>query len=361
MDKYGNNNIVFGKEWFEKHQGKLLFLLNNTFTKRWFRYVMRILECDLPINEKINHISPNSFTYRAKYLDDGRIELTTDFRTHDKFSKRLYFAFKPMWWMMHALDWIALDRVPELTKLSFGFTTLTQYPGSNGSDDPVDGHIINSGATYSTVRSAGTGTTADYTDTRIWVRTGFSASTYYVYRGYILFDTSSITSGATISSAVQSFVIGMGDKQETNAGHAKVHIVSSTPASTTALATSDYGNVGSTSYGSIVFGSLVSDGSTYNDITLDSNGRANVSKTGISKFGYRVDGDLNNGTPTGTNGCEIRSSNNSGTSTDPKLVVVYSTVVGPANLKSYNTNLSANIKSINTNLIANVKSLDTNV
>jgi hypothetical protein len=34
---------------------------------------------------------------------------------------------------------------------------------------------------------------------------------------------------------------------------------------------------------------------------------------------------------------------------------------GPANLKSYNTNLKANIKSYNTNLIANVKSIDTNV
>lgn len=34
---------------------------------------------------------------------------------------------------------------------------------------------------------------------------------------------------------------------------------------------------------------------------------------------------------------------------------------GPANLKSYNTNLAANIKSINTNPIANVKSLNTNV
>lgn len=39
----------------------------------------------------------------------------------------------------------------------------------------------------------------------------------------------------------------------------------------------------------------------------------------------------------------------------------YSFVSGPANLKSYNTNLAANIKSINTNLIANVKSLNTNV
>jgi len=38
----------------------------------------------------------------------------------------------------------------------------------------------------------------------------------------------------------------------------------------------------------------------------------------------------------------------------------YPFVSGPANLKSYNTNLKANIKSINTNLIANVKSLNTN-
>jgi hypothetical protein len=37
------------------------------------------------------------------------------------------------------------------------------------------------------------------------------------------------------------------------------------------------------------------------------------------------------------------------------------TAAGPANLKSYDTNLTANIKSINTNLIANIKSLNTNV
>lgn len=37
------------------------------------------------------------------------------------------------------------------------------------------------------------------------------------------------------------------------------------------------------------------------------------------------------------------------------------TASGPANLKSYNTNLTANVKTINTNAIANVKSLNTNV
>ena len=39
---------------------------------------------------------------------------------------------------------------------------------------------------------------------------------------------------------------------------------------------------------------------------------------------------------------------------------VYSASSGPANLKSYNTNLKANIKSINTNAIANTKTLNTN-
>jgi hypothetical protein len=51
----------------------------------------------------------------------------------------------------------------------------------------------------------------------------------------------------------------------------------------------------------------------------------------------------------------------SGTVSGAVLEIVYSVASGPANLKSYNTNLKANIKSINTNVIANVKSLNTNI
>lgn len=42
------------------------------------------------------------------------------------------------------------------------------------------------------------------------------------------------------------------------------------------------------------------------------------------------------------------------------LSISPSVAAGPANLKTYNTNVKANIKSIDTNLIANVKSLNTN-
>lgn len=62
------------------------------------------------------------------------------------------------------------------------------------------------------------------------------------------------------------------------------------------------------------------------------------------------------------------SSDDPGTFTGGTIRWVAGTIVvfpvaasGPANLKSYNTNLKANIKSIDTNLIANIKSLNTNL
>ncbi len=41
--------------------------------------------------------------------------------------------------------------------------------------------------------------------------------------------------------------------------------------------------------------------------------------------------------------------------------VTYTEAAGPANMKTYNTNVKANSKTINTNLIANVKTVNTNV
>jgi len=182
--------------------------------------------------------------------------------------------------------------------------------------------------------------------------------TYYIYRNFVLFDTSALTSAATISASVLSLA---GDtKTNADAGLLTTHIVASTPAATNDITTADYDQLGSTSFANIVYASI-STGGTYNAFTLDSNGIANISKTGISKFGIKTDGDLNNNAPSGQNQIEFSSADNTGTSIDPKLVVTYTVVVGPANLKSYNTNLSANIKSIDTNLIANVKSLNTNV
>jgi hypothetical protein len=48
-------------------------------------------------------------------------------------------------------------------------------------------------------------------------------------------------------------------------------------------------------------------------------------------------------------------------STPTRYARVFEIALGPANLKSLNTNIKSNIKSYNTNLIANVKSINTNV
>src|SRR3989304_1166225 len=111
---------AFGSLFFLLHQKKLLWLLNDPRTKDWFRYVLRIHR-DVDRRETICEIGPSYYKVRLdkKYLQ-------VDFRSHAKFSKRLYHAFKPAWWMAHSYDWMIADRwTPEL---SFGFATLTKYP-----------------------------------------------------------------------------------------------------------------------------------------------------------------------------------------------------------------------------------------
>lgn len=73
-------------------------------------------------------------------------------------------------------------------------------------------------------------------------------------------------------------------------------------------------------------------------------------------FFYSAD---SNGT-VGTGSQSLIFNKASGTTMGGFVVSIAPSASGPANLKTYNTNLKANIKSIDTNLIANVKSLDTN-
>lgn len=363
-------DIVFNKNWFEKYQSRLLWLLNNSLTKRWFRWCLRIRRYDLDIKASIVKIAPNYFTIDAgmrffntsdllktnfenpdlprserrkakhywKKIKMGKMEdkqhllpaLTTAFRTHDKYAKRLYYAFKPFWYLLHFMDWAMLDRVEAVTHLSFGFTTLTQYPGSTGANNPVDGFVSEGGdnSTLATLRAAA-GNNADTTSTEIQTRLVCSATTNQfsgLDRGLEFYDTSAIGSGSTISAAVNSLY---GSTNFNGGGTLPdIHVASGNAASTTTLATSDYAqaNFGSTSYGSVVGASFST--SAYNDITFGAPGIANISKTGISKFSTQLSWDINNSfTGTWSNGRQWQlypfGSDQSGTANDPKLVVTY--------------------------------------
>jgi hypothetical protein len=325
--------LAFTPDWFAKHQKFLLFLCNAPLIKYWFRYVLRIHKFDCPLDVKITELAPNHFSYGDKIIYNPKDktfkrERTTDFRTHPKFAKRIYFAFKPMWWAFHAWDWLVADRF--VKTWSWGFSTLTAYPVPGTT---TDGWAASNGETnlsWSAIRGR-TGDAHDNTsayDTYILIRASGTGnnSWQYLYRSIFLFDTSGLTSAATISATVLSLY-------STAATDGAVilpdiDIYTSTPASNTALANGDYSQLGSTSQTGSPITYVGWNTVGYNDFTFNSTGRGNVSKTSISKFGarnqnYDASNSLPNALATDFSYLVGYFSDNAGTTSDPKLVVTY--------------------------------------
>jgi hypothetical protein len=106
-----NHWTAFGSLFFLLHQDRLLWLLNAPIIGRWFRWVLRISGESSSVGSlKIDRILPNAIFW---WHGDKQV---AEFRTHAKFSKRLYYAFRPLWWTLHAWDWAVGDRelFPEL-------------------------------------------------------------------------------------------------------------------------------------------------------------------------------------------------------------------------------------------------------
>ncbi len=323
--------MVFSKEWFKKHNKKLCFLANAPIIKYWFRWLLRIHK-DIPWNEKIEEIMPNAFTYGKKLIltkDGLRWKQTTDFRTHEKFGKRLYYGLKPFWYLLHFWDWSTSIQ----PALNCGFDTLTVYPDAGTGNTTVDGFIMNfnnSGSLFSDLVSSSSGTSANpsgdignvsyiasYADTDKWLG---------IIRAIFLFDTSSLTSSATISSAVMSI---FGNNKADNLGITpNVDIYTSSPTANNDLQVSDYSQIGTTSQTGSPISYSSWNVSSYNDFTFNATGIGNISKTGISKFGARnANYDVANNTPswTASLNCylQARFADYTGTNNDPKLVVTY--------------------------------------
>ncbi len=317
--------MVFDKKWFSKHQSKLLWLLNHS---SYFRKDMGIQDCDLPYKEKIVRITPNSFTWRT-----GEREFMTDFRTHDKFGKRLYYGFYPIWDLAHKFDMKVANRF--VPAMNLGFDTLTAYPeaGGGGGNTTCDGYMNYAAAVgvswASTVgASAGNETGVSNTDeSYIYIRKG-NGSTFdwSLQRSIYTFDTSSITAAATISSSVMSLRGSF--KQDDASITPNINIYLATPASNNNLVDDDFDQIGSTAQcdTAITYAGFSTSG--YNDFTFNATGRGNISKTGVSKFGARnANYDVSVSTPSMSS---LQQSylygyfaDQTGTTNDPKLVVTY--------------------------------------
>lgn len=366
--------LAFDEKWFKKNQKTLLWLLNTPIVKNWFRWVLAIRTHDCPLSKDIEEIAPNRYTIdaglrpyklsqvyetiskdparnrqmrrhavsmlskikRGIVKDETKLlpSKTTDFRTHLKFAKRVYFAFKPMWWAMHIWDELFADRFAP--QYGFGFSVLTAYPDPHPETSTVDGRVVQSGsnATWATIRDgAGDGARDDFdgSENIITVNTGTTTDRFsMMIRSIFLFDTSSITAPATISDAV--FSIYGHTKSDTLSASPTVNIYSSNPASNTALAAGDFDGLGTTAYCDTAItyaGYALLD---YNNFSFNATGIAAIAKTGISKFGLRnANYDVANSAPTWVYDAVSRLnayfSDFSGTSSDPKLVVTYSTSI----------------------------------
>ncbi|MEB3215392.1 MAG: hypothetical protein VKN72_03895 [Nostocales cyanobacterium 94392] len=316
--------LAFNKAWFEKHQNKLLWFLKYSF----FRKILQI-QTDKPIVK----IEPNAYTV---YLGKDEVyHFQTDFRTHWKYSKRLYYAFKPLWWTMHIWDLFADVYVP---KLSFGFDTLTAYPDPHPETTTVDGIVYRDvvNESWATIRGAtGNGFTDDSTTHNACRIQSGTSSFNNITRYICLFDTSTLTSNASITAATLS-LRGSSKFNDWSISDWTLNIFTSNPASNTGLSNSDFTTLGTTPQcdTAITYSSWLTSG--YNDFSLNSTGLGNISKTGVSKFGTRESTyDAPNSTPTHASSKTaefgLRSADYTGTSDDPKLVVTY-TLASPIRL-----------------------------
>lgn len=321
--------LAFGEDWFRKYQPALIFLLNFPIIKIWVRWIFRIhLNVDCKYSEYICGIMPNNYVVWCGWQEDGQVKLKTDFRTHPKFSKRIYFAFRWWWWILHYLD--EAFKPAWMPQVSFGFDTLTAYPDPNPETSTVDGYLYRTTNTvWSSLRGA-TGVTGygDNAASGSIVRLKSYTTTDYfatLYRSYLLFDTNTGSENSIISTA--TIYLYLCNTRATNLGNSTIDIVSSNPSANTSLGSADFSY---TRFGTTVFSDASISGLTlytYTGFSLSSDGISNINKTGISKFGVRLGFDTDDLAPTWSSNVETKVgsyfADYSGTSTDPKIVIEY--------------------------------------
>ena len=208
-----------------------------------------------------------------------------------------------------------------------GNTTTTVYPS-------LDGSVGSRNASYATTR-AGADLFRDKTSAYIAAYVGvgqYRDSRYQIDRGWVIFDTSSISASDTLDSAVVSFT-AQDVQNSRNSGTDYVTIVESTLNSTSDITTSDWGNIGGVAGANTIdYSSITANNSTYYDFTLNATGEAWVVFGGNTELGIRGGDDIANTNASLTtnqgNRVIFNSVRDSGTAIDPKLVIEHTAGAG---------------------------------
>ena len=231
--------------------------------------------------------------------------------------------------------------------------TSTFYPDPNTEVTSVDGEARRSPGlvSFSDLRTGSGTSISDSAASEhmacLTASTGGQTDLYqFLSRGIFGFDTSALNDSATIQSAILS-LYGETVGSNFTPSHSVV-VDRNVPFTATSLTASDYAlarwNGIEQSSTRITINPSFSTGA-YNAFTLNSTGKSNVSKTGVSWFGFRLNCDFDNTTPTWGNGLSSHSgvfySDEAGTTKDPKLVVVHS--VPPSSLSATPVTATSNM------------------
>lgn len=209
-----------------------------------------------------------------------------------------------------------------------------------------DGYIYIQGqATWAGAHDAASGDLDDDTGTVAQLNVGnfyIKTDSYSIMRVFLPFDTSSISSGAVISSASVSVYATTSTPLDSTAG-SLIYLVRSSQATHTVLATTDFDNIAATagSNDTPTYAGLTYPG--YNTFNLNSTGLTWIAKSGvgsncsatagISCFALRDYWDLNNTAPCSASGCSATAyfamSEAGATENDPYLTVNYTQTFAP--------------------------------
>ena len=338
----GNSNIlaepITEVKWFRLHQD-LLVLLANTHEGRELLCIDSWKDMPFPVIG----ITKNEVRFDAS-KEFGPRTCISDFRVGAKWGNVIRWRWQAV---KKALDRINLKYLLSLPKfvvyegrklpILCGAATSTTYPDAHPETNTCDGitlAIAFNGATWSTLRGLSAYWAGATGETMYW---GY-ASVYgqalgpwqSMKRCFFFFDTSSIGADSTISAGTVSLYVyylsgawGGGGTEHTWGVFAK-----SGTSSQTDIGTGD--TLGTTLQAPSLGYASTTDDATHSFV-LNSTGRAHISKTGITKFGARgANYDAANVEPSNpstypgySTEIHIRTSERTGTSYDPKLVVTY--------------------------------------
>jgi len=189
--------------------------------------------------------------------------------------------------------------------------TLTVYSTSN------DGYIYKSDTDYTRGQTATTGTvnSSGQSITIGQKKVTNIPATYYVYRGFVLFNTSSLPSNAYLDNATLSLY----KKDDYSTTDFSITVQNGQPVFPhNPLQSSDYNKNWYSGNGGTYNTSGFHNG--YNNITLSNLNW--ITKGGTTKFCLRSNRDINANTPTGNEYVNVYA-NEKGSGYQPKLVVVY--------------------------------------